>query len=165
MVRQPRGPIECLDSSSSHCVPSTAQEQSPPSSSVDVEDGNFELESVLLEEEEYGIPLWNRHRTETGLGPLDDRLSTESHDFIEHDGKEKGLACASILEVVGTPGCGKTTLLVQIAVLERLNGIFRTCRDIEAEGEGTWTLAGDAAQQVMLIGECGNLSRLMDVHP
>jgi hypothetical protein len=115
-----------------------------------------DLESVLIEEEEYGVPEHNRHRTETGLAGLDSVLSDENHEMLDEETDEKGLACGSILEVAGTPGSGKTTLLIQMAVLERLRSLLRASESAKAKskmGERSWKELGEIAQQVMLIGE------------
>lgn len=139
------------------------QEVPTPSSSSlaiqpDDQEGVYELESVLLEEEEYNIPEYCRHRKSTGINNLDDRLSLEPHFVVKEEEGLKGLVCGSTLEVAGTPGSGKTTLLVQMAVRERLNGIYMTRyrskgkARAEADDED-WPALGDRTQQVLLIGE------------
>jgi hypothetical protein len=140
-----------------------AQEVPTPSSSslaIDADDheGVYELESVLLEEEEYSIPEYCRHRKSTGLDTLDDRLSLESHPFVKEEEGLKGLVCGTTLEVAGTPGSGKTTLVIQMAVRERLNGLcltkYRSKGKQRAEAdEEDWTTLGDRTQQILLIGE------------
>jgi len=136
------------------------KKEPPPSSSATQYDENddaaFDMESVLLEEELYSVPEYNRHRTETGLTSLDEILAFGTHEYVNHDCKEVGLASGSILEVAGTPGSGKTSLLIQIAVLDRLKGILRKRESFAGKEKGreaSWMELGDASQQVMLIGE------------
>lgn len=137
----------------------------PPSSSSFVpedDQGDFELESVLLEEEEYSVAEYCRHRKETGLAYLDDLFASETHAFPQEGEKQRGgLACGSALEIAGTPGSGKTSILIQMAIRERINGLLRARQNSNDKGkdkEVDWIgLGDDVASQVLLIGE-SNLS-------
>ena len=128
------------------------------------DDGDFELESVLLDEEEFNVPQHNRHRTRTGIRGIDEVLTLESSEWssekLELVVEEEGLSCGSILEVIGTPGSGKTAFLTQTAVRERLSSLQRVRRNagkgkgiVKVEEEDEWLIAIDAAVQVTLIGE------------
>lgn len=131
----------------------------PPLSSslaLDDDQGDFELESVLLEEEEYSVAEYNRHRKETGLAYLDDLFTVETHASLQEGDGQRGLACGSALEVAGTPGSGKTSILIQMAIRERMNNLIRAREKLiekVREKEEVWMDCCDIAPQVLLIGE------------
>lgn len=163
------GDGEVLPYTKTHPRLSVIEQENPSSSSsstLDVEDGNYELESILIDEEEFSIPAYNRHRSRTGIEALDEYLATESNELVEEEREALGLASGSALEVIGPPASGKTTLLIQIAVLERLHSLQR-CQNVlrrgtSAEGD-EWEDANEGATQVMLIGMFVNsLGTLME---
>jgi hypothetical protein len=149
---------------------SRREDDAPSSSSLFEEDaeGTFHADSLLEDEDTQSIPAHNLHRSKLGLPVFDEILGCEAHEMLDEQQESRaGMAPGCLLEVAGTPGCGKTILLIQIAVLERLNSILNAresakgkakMKEEEEEEELTWMEWGDASQKVMLIGESGYLA-------
>lgn len=81
------------------------------------------------EMDEFEMQDYLKHRLKTGLNHLDERLGQEylhaaqdDEHFSSHQG---GLSSGGLLEISGTPGSGKTTFLIQVAVKERLNSLIQ----------------------------------------
>lgn len=69
-----------------------------------------------------------RYRTTFGLPSLDRRLGQEAQGLHVNDDTDTycaGLASGSLVEISGTPGAGKTAMVMQLAVRERLASLTR----------------------------------------